>query len=462
VGKATTVKAVQWLRFGALVGSLGLASCSAQEKAKANPAAPDATAPDAAAPADASVAVDGSFAMPLSPAAAQLESWDAALDAAQCDASERCAAEVGSYYASRVDCTRRSDFEMYSRFHGNVSHYEALAKVFTLGSESARQACLDTVRSRPCSETVWPSVCDAVLVPLNPLGEGAACDVQNGWTPNVPCAEGLWCNTGMNSRCGVCGAPPALLPIDGRCSTAESCLTGFCDPRTNTCRPSSERRGEGAPCSQFDCLPGLVCVGPFGHKICMRYAKEGESCDDLLSTTFPPCLIGLGCFGKDKDTNTPGHCENHWLPDGAPCRREGADRTCREFCIFPSADAEEGTCATSWPASKDFPCVGATSSGGKDCPASHYPDVTSSDGSTPASCVCHLQRANGAACSADVECMSRRCAGSGSAKKCTTPGNPYGRCASDSDCVSGYCNPLASWCDNPTFLCPPRVPRDGG
>ncbi|HEX2570635.1 MAG TPA: fibrinogen-like YCDxxxxGGGW domain-containing protein [Polyangia bacterium] len=311
------------------------------------------------------------------------------------------------------------------------------------------------------------------------------------------------CTDGMRNgdETGVdCGGPTCPKCADNQgCQTNNDCISGFCNPQTNTCMtptctdgymdggetgvdcggPTCPLCPNGMTCQRdSDCQSGFcdpqtnLCETP----TCSDGYQDGtETGVDCGGGTCPPCAVGNGCQ-KDSDCAT-GFCR--------PVDNVCAVPTCNDgFKNGTETGVDCGgvcpACQNNQSCQRDSDCQ----SGFCDPRTNTCADPTCSDGvrngletgvdcGGPACPACP----NGMPCQNNNDCQSGFC---GPGNICTTPGCsdgirngqetgvdcggpscpacPVGQgCQNNGDCQSGYCNPQGQ-CATPS--CTDRV-RNG-
>jgi hypothetical protein len=142
------------------------------------------------------------------------------------------------------------------------------------------------------------------------------------------------------------------------------------------------------------------------------FAKLGEPCDPGVVLL---CQLDLSC-GADRVCHRDGQ-------SGDPCPRAvGAGVPgCRQWCVFATPDASQGTCGVP-PFSAQTPCSLFSADPTFYCPAGTEPDTHGEappPNQLPSYCMCVPETSTRPSC-------SRR-------RQCTA-----------GDCVNGYCEPLAA------------------
>jgi hypothetical protein len=325
--------------------------------------------------------------------------------------------------------------EDYVRYFGGVSARAVTVQSYTLASEEDRRACLDAIAGAPCSQRITQiDACASILIPRRAITAGGTCN-WGTWAGAPACAPGLVCRGASGAACGTCTAAEYA---DGHpCDYDDDCQGGRCLSTGDggwACGSPSSQKGVGEPCATFaDCRDNLICT--YGvDAVCVQWARVGEPCTPERSIF---CVRGATC---STEVGT-GTCQP-LLPDGAACPR-GRDpaRACLDWCVFPSADAPEGTCGI--PPSGPGPCAAYRDDHSLFCPAATYQEAEADAGPYPATCMCRAQRPEGAACDAAVQCLTGLCRSG----NCSTPDRAVGdACSEDPECASGRCDTATRRC----------------
>lgn len=119
------------------------------------------------------------------------------------------------------------------------------------------------------------------------------------------------------------------------CASSVQCASSSCfhkitDLQSSDCGTCVAEVGDGADCTNTNCLPELFCA----NNKCVAPAAEGADCGEAK-----PCGAVLDCIG--------GKCARP-LPAGAPCELSETAPLCDIFkgfnCVPSSAQTATGTC----------------------------------------------------------------------------------------------------------------------
>jgi hypothetical protein len=307
--------------------------------------------------------------------AASIGAWDQRVNRVACEREVRC----GRFSAVERCMEWRNEPAMYATlgldaayasFFGGVDTLSYLATEYRPADEATLQACLDEITAGACDPSLFrPAVCEGTLVPKAPRAAGDACSAPSPYLPDRPCEKGLDC------ICGACLPVSDQSPAEGEpCEPGDDCEPGFtCLSLGSAPARCAPTPALGEPCS-WDCTEGACSSG-----VCLPIRGLGEICNDTVV-----CQFDLTC--------AEGRCVVSAGLDGAPCTRDPGQ--CLRFCVFPSADANEGTCGV--PSSTGpTPCSTFAGDGSPFCPAGTYRAEPASD---PNDCSCLPHLALGAAC----------------------------------------------------------------
>lgn len=281
-----------------------------------------------------------------------------------------------------------------------------------------------------CQDLLASSCRDSLQQP-DVLGTGAGAEACGVAMSALECSA-LW-----NGQ-----LPPECLPPSGRrgtgaaCSVGAQCASTRC--ATGTCQ---ELANVGQACLGFgDCSPGLVC-GP--SQTCIWLARVGQACSELQ-----PCEAPLYC---DEGVCVAAQVE----PDDAPelacedfaralCARF---EECSAFLVagtYGSLDACIARTVYSCLDGLALPDSAATALGIAGC-AAELRDVSCNallENALPSACsLVPGARLDGAACAADAQCASTRCARTVSGARCGTcaaRAQSEGECVASTDCEHGF------------------------
>lgn len=358
---------------------------------------------------------------------------------ALCAKYAQCAELNGSLNTSLESCSDVEDMILESRAYG-TDLYASLLGDFVFNGESL-DGCEAELLSMPCRDSKHGLLSCSGVVPPRSSAAGGPCDLNSAYTLN-DCADGLYCERRQpRESCARCSS----LKNDGvGCQSSFECVSGYCDVcETNTCM-SVPRVGVGESCRCWnDCRGFLQCVGPEGGKTCQRNALLGEPCrpTDESAELLPTCAQDLDCAS----TRDGWRC-TRYLEDGAECSRHPAQSPhCKHSCVFPSANAPKGRCATvDSPPGIGQPCgtyrrvSGICRRDGVTFPEVQYESWEF--GRFLNSCMCAAKRPPGSDCTWSRDCLDGFCVVDGAGKKTCASWIPEGgSCDSVTLCVTGYC-----------------------
>jgi hypothetical protein len=363
----------------------------------------------------------------------ELNQWSHRLGAASCARAVRCEPELGPAYSSETACLADvAQTEVYSRYFLSGSYYQGLARKYKLGADDTQAACLRALVDAPCGERVdHIEACNAVLVPCNPIAAAGACR-DFGLRP---CAQGLACRGETTSSCGSCVA--TNYPDGHDCEYESDCQSGHCLESGDAgwqCASAALLKGEGEACANFaDCRGNLECVYQPTHT-CAPRSRVGEPCGNSRS-----CVRGAECAAMTD--GAAGVCRA-FLADGEICpRTRDPARACLNWCVFPSADAPEGTCGIA--PTGPGPCAAFRADHELFCPADTYMDAPGDAGAYPFDCTCKSRGTRGTSCATHEQCADGPCR-SGT---CAAPDRAVGDdCDASVECISANCDDARHRC----------------
>jgi len=296
--------------------------------------------------------------------------------------------------------------------------------------ETKAEACLAAISSTACSTDALPREC--AYLRAGTKANAAACNVDSdcasgrcAGTPSAcgaracadlgaasqACDETIDCAAGLHCANAMCVAPKAA---NAACTVDAECQDGlWCDDRDGSGACAARPAVDSAPCAVHSgvdpCMFGLYCI----NGACLRGADADSSCD-----ATHPCEPGTRCvanacrtIGTQGDACvTRNDCAGFFDCVGSKCAPSpvvgetcDANRPC-------AVGACSGTC--------QIPQPGST------CLTSTLPFVPvcngfCNNGFTPARC--DARKGDGQGCTADDQCTSGACVGSGSATCMTCP-----------------------------------------
>jgi hypothetical protein len=291
------------------------------------------------------------------------------------------------------------------------------------------------------------------------IRNGTEADIDCGGSCARKCATGDACRPAVESDCasGICSASTSRCVVD-------RCLDGRTSGTTCT-----QRCGLTARClATSDCQAGNICnllTGTCTAPGCSDGIKNGsESSIDCGGPTCLKCAVSKACTGNaDCVTNT---CTNGRCV-GGPCENEVKDATeadvdCGGSCGRPCANGR--SCAAPTDCASNL-CVGSV------CSTDACRDLTRNGAETGVDCggaTCAARCATGVACTVNGDCASglcnlttRLCAATTCSDGVLTAGSESDvdcggscanacavnkRCATNTDCASGVCNPTSLRC----------------
>ena len=291
---------------------------------------------------------------------------------------------------------------------------------------------------------------------IAPFGSVAGCEAQLGQgctsaltMPDVigsgagaaSCGEvmaRLDCDALLNNELPpACSAPGGLRANGSACKVGGQCASTRCQKATaysewGECR---EPAAEGEPCSTLaDCAPGLLCSA---QSLCVAPRLPGAACGPTA-----PCRAPLLCFG--------GSCLSFAAAEQSACQAfAGAFCARLSACSSQLLAAVYGTQAV---CAERLALSCQLGAGARDVPRSPLGIAGCSEALAAASCNALLDnalppacstlpglRADGAACGADAQCQSTRCARSsdGPCGVCRALAAANEPCRAASDCYVG-------------------------
>ena len=359
---------------------------------------------------------------------------------ALCAYDERCALIRGRQFTTVERCQEAVDRELII----HAAAYQDLAKVYGVDPD-AMATCEGALAAASCNQRLPQEVvgCANALAPANPRDVGEGCSNQS--VDNSPrCDRGgeTWCNLNADgSGCGLC---VGRKPNGTDCATNDECLSGYCNApllgnRRCETLPVGKFAGEGC-LETLECSGNLVCAGPFLQKRCAARALAGQQCSSARNGEQPTCVSDLVCV---IGTGGGGTCAQP-LDDGRACARTPSttNAVCRNFCVFDSPTAANGTCGTltAMPGAGQ-PCAVAQVNGAVlnlcDTTQAVYVDAQPGDGGVMQGCACTARGPQGTACMESPQCLSAEC--HPDAGTCTAPHNTSEPCTSNENCASGFC-----------------------
>jgi hypothetical protein len=314
-----------------------------------------------------------------------------------CDSLDACyGPTIGGLFFGGSDCegTFRRSFESSS-----IPLYRDAIARGTLVYDGAGfgdcEAALATLGCDIFSARI-SDACEATFI--GTLAPGSAC------TLDEECEGASYCDHAGGACPGSCqarGAAGASCIDDGGCVTGLRCAAG-------TCRAPA---GDGAGCdgpTGLGCRAGLICLGAdesrAGTCNTIEEALSGALGGACNPSTGPLCSDGLSCALDEIVAGAPTFVCVERAALGGACRI-GIPDACQGESVCAEVDPDmadfDGTCEAAPVAGE--PCGGIS----ERC-------------ATGTRCVagtCEPSGANGAACSAPVQCASSRCEGG----VCTAP-----------------------------------------
>jgi hypothetical protein len=297
--------------------------------------------------------------------------------------------------------------------------------------------------------TAWVSGVDCAAL-------GATCELHTNVASCVPvsaagCADGLHNGLETDTDCG--GPDCAACGVDAACVLDTDCVSGYCDPALDRCRPpTSATCDDGAAngaetdvdCGGPDCAPCGLSAACVDDVDCVSGSCDTGGSDTCVQAGAPTCDDGA-TNGDETDQDCGG-------PTCAPCAVSlacvlGSD------CTSGVCDAATDTCA---PAPGETCFDGLLNQdetdvdcGGAACAVCGIGDACGLDSDCgsgwcdPATDTC--EQATSATCSdgllnqdeTDVDC-------GGSACPVCSPG---GACVDAGDCSTNYCDPSTDTCE---------------
>jgi hypothetical protein len=389
-----------------------------------------------------------------------------------CGVLERC--PISTYpiaYRSRDECAAILYYFLTCRL---VDHevdgeytYTVEQTVPTL-DPAAAQACIDWLQTASCDVFTAgecsgdgcdggtaASPCVGLLAGMfedvSGVGEGQSCESDG-------CMDGLYCVGGQilpdagALSCRVCQAP---VPLGADCSQANlPCVTGaYCKRDLQGAALCSPLGAAGAGCqSPQECLSGF-CNYPQG--VCDDGGRPGDACAVQTDCRAGYCDAGGHCAdyqAAGADCTADAECANHHcdpsnsrcgLPDGATCGYSDGDcqsgncddtsRTCVPRLPNGSSCQNNVECESNYCNYSTRTCTEHCYTDA-DCGAGRYCDWSYS--------TCIDQKADGATCQGDEECLGGYC---NSAEKCGAKPqvgdacSGYGDCPPEAYCATGVC-----------------------
>lgn len=357
---------------------------------------------------------------------------------ASCALEERCRDVRGARFSSRAACEQAiDDADWEAEATSGVGTFEFFANNYNLLDEARARTCVAHLSTVECGAPALDAPeCEQARGITAPATTGELCNGPRS-APHLCDESSLYCGAQPgNAACTVC---QELHPEGAGCSTSSSCETGFCSVENTCTAPAPRARGE--TCTRDDqCAGELLCTAASdgGTRTCAARGGAGDSC------AVTPCQVDLACID--------GTCAAR-LDDGATCDRNSTGAGCRHLCVFPSADAAQGTCGlpSDLPV-VDEPCVRARESLPNVCKPLEtiYPDYTVQfvdNRQVLVACTCRHTGGAGDACFHNGACGGGRCVGvtrmgdALSAGTCQPKLIDGQRCQRSSDCLSGVCDP---------------------